>query len=216
MSAYPGQNSVQMSEIRAIILAAGSSRRMGTQKLLLPYGKSTILETTISHVLDSDIDMTMVVLGADHDRILQTIGHLPVQHCMNENHPDGMLSSVICGLRNVSPGCDAVGIFPGDQPDIPPEIINRIIKIYRQSPQGIIVPVYSSRRGHPLLVDMKYRALIEQLDPDQGLRALLRQHPDDILEIQVDEAGILFDIDDRAAYTAALGRRPLLSGNKIR
>jgi molybdenum cofactor cytidylyltransferase len=193
-----------MSEICGIILAAGSSRRMGMQKMLLPYGRSTILETTITHVLGSNVDRIVVVLGADRDRILEVISPLPVEHCNNENHLEGMLSSVICGLNAVPPECGAAMIFPGDQPEISPGVINNLIDFYNQSLKGIVIPVYENRRGHPLLVDMKYRRIIEQLDPSRGLRALMHIFPEDIGEVEVGEPGILVDIDNRDAYEAAI------------
>ena len=84
---------------RALILAAGSSRRMGTQKLLLPFGEKTIIETVIDNILQSGVDGIMVVLGADHDRIRKIVDPLPVEVCFNENHESGMLSSVMCGFR---------------------------------------------------------------------------------------------------------------------
>ncbi len=83
----------------AVILAAGSSRRMGTQKLLLPFGESTMIETVIENVLSSSIEHVMVVLGANQEKIQDTIGSLPVQFCHNKEHEKGMLSSVICGIR---------------------------------------------------------------------------------------------------------------------
>ncbi|RPI46052.1 MAG: hypothetical protein EHM46_01025, partial [Bacteroidetes bacterium] len=104
------QNILPMAEIWGIILAAGSSRRMGMQKMLMPYHRSTILETTIDNVLGSKVGNILVVLGADRERILEVIAPLPVRSCFNPNHPDGMLSSVICGLNTVPPDCNAVMI----------------------------------------------------------------------------------------------------------
>lgn len=188
---------------RAIILAAGSSRRMGTQKLLLPFGEKTIIETVIDNILQSVVDGVMVVLGADHDRIRKIVDPLPVEVCFNENHESGMLSSVMCGFRSLPEDTGTALVFLGDQPGIPPQVTDTILKAYDESLHGIVIPVYDHRRGHPLLVDMKYKREIEKLDLETGLRSLMHLFPEDVLEVEVNEPGILVDIDTREDYSNA-------------
>ncbi len=187
----------------AVILAAGSSRRMGSQKLLLPFGQSTIIETVIDNVLSSYIDHVMVVLGANQEKIQDTIGNLSVRFCHNKEHERGMLSSVICGIRALPQDAITALIFLGDQPGIPPAVTNTVIDAYNEELVGIVIPVHNHRRGHPLLVDMKYRKEIEHLDLEEGLRALRHHFPNDVLEVDVDEPGILVDIDTREDYKNA-------------
>lgn len=187
----------------AIILAAGSSRRMGSQKLLLPFGQSTLIETVIDNVIASAVDHVMVVLGPNQEEIMQVIGKRPVQFCHNREHEKGMLSSILCGIRALPADALSALIFLGDQPGIPPTVTNRIIKTYNEELIGIVIPVYEHRRGHPLLVDMKYRKEVEKLDLEKGLRALRHQFPQDVLEVEVDEPGILLDIDTREDYRKA-------------
>ena len=188
---------------RALILAAGSSRRMGTQKLLLPFGEKTIIETVIDNILQSGVDGIMVVLGADHDRIRKIVDPLPVEVCFNENHESGMLSSVMCGFRSLPEDTGTALVFLGDQPGIPPQVTDTILKAYDESLHGIVIPVYDHRRGHPLLVDMKYKMEIEKLDLETGLRSLMHLFPEDVLEVEVNEPGILVDIDTREDYSNA-------------
>ena len=89
-----------MSGICAIILAAGGSVRMGTKKMLLPYGGMTIIEKVIENVLASGINRVVVVTGSGKDEIIKVIRRLPVEQCYNENWKEGMLSSVKCGFRS--------------------------------------------------------------------------------------------------------------------
>jgi len=187
----------------AIILAAGSSRRMGSQKLLLPFGQSTIIETVIDQVLNSSVDQVMVVLGADQEKIRNAIGQKPVQFCHNKEHEEGMLSSVICGIRSLPPDAVTALIFLGDQPGIPPLVTNQVMDAYNEELFGIVIPVFNHRRGHPLLVDMKYRKEVENLDLEQGLRSLRHHFPEDVLEVEVNEPGILVDIDTKEDYKNA-------------
>jgi molybdenum cofactor cytidylyltransferase len=187
----------------AIILAAGSSRRMGSQKLLLPYGSSTIIETVVDNVLSSEISCVVVVLGADHEKIRNTIGERPVQFCFNQEHEKGMFSSVICGLKSLPADAGSALFFLGDQPGITAEVTNSVLKAYHEELYGIVIPVYNHRRGHPLLVDMKYRRQVEELDFEEGLRKLRHHFPEDVLEVELDEPSILIDIDTREDYENA-------------
>ncbi|MCK4750519.1 MAG: nucleotidyltransferase family protein [Bacteroidales bacterium] len=188
---------------RAIILAAGSSRRMGTQKLLLPFRDRTIIETVIHNVMQSGVYGIVVVIGADHEKIRTVIDPLPVEVCFNEEFESGMLSSVRCGFSSMPEDTGTALVFLGDQPGIPPEVTDTIIKAYDESLHGIVIPVYDHRRGHPLLVDMKYKREIEKLDLEKGLRSLMHHFPEDVLEVEVDEPGILVDIDTREDYSNA-------------
>jgi len=187
----------------AIILAAGSSRRMGTQKLVLPMGTSTMIETVVDNVLKSNINQVLVVLGPDQNKIRDVLIGKPVEFCHNLNHDQGMLSSVICGFRALPENAETALIYLGDQPNITPEVTNTIIEAYDEELMGIVIPVFNNRRGHPLLVDMKYRRDVEKLDLEQGLRSLRHKFPDDVLEVEVDEPGILVDIDTKEDYSNA-------------
>lgn len=191
-----------MPEISAIILAAGESGRMQTNKLLLHYHGKTLIETVIEHVRQSEIDHILVVTGAFSDELIPVISRLPVKHCYNSEYKKGMLSSVQCGFRNIPAATDAVMIFLADQPDIPGEVADKLIQEYKKSGKGIVIPLHKGRRGHPLLIDGKYRHVIGQLDHAVGLRDLMHKYPEDLLEVNVEMPGILKDIDTPEDYHA--------------
>jgi len=195
-----------MPEIWAIILAAGESKRMKDPKMLLPFGGKTIIEKVIENVTASDVDKTVVVLGSGKDKIMKVTGNLPVMHCYNERYLQGMLSSVICGLRFLPEHFDAVIIFQGDQPMIGHNVINLLIEAYRKSGKGILMPVFNNKRGHPLLVSSRYRAEIENLDGKTGLRALAERFPHDVLEVDAGTPDILRDIDTPEDYKNELNQ----------
>jgi molybdenum cofactor cytidylyltransferase len=83
----------------------------------------------------------------------------------------------------------------GDQPFLPAPVVDAVVGAFRESGRGIVVPAFRGRRGHPVLVDIKYRDEVLGLDPADGLRQLLRAHPEDILEADVGDANILRDLD---------------------
>ena len=182
-------------ETWAIILAAGESRRMQKNKLLLPFQNKSLIELVVEHVTQAGIDNIMLVLGAYRDDILPVISRMPVKHCYNKDYEQGMLSSLQCGLRNIPPSMDVAIIFLGDQPAIPGEVALALIKEYRQSEKGIVIPVHDGKRGHPVLIHKRYRKEIEELNLAEGLRGLMRKFPQDIIEVEVDFPEILKDID---------------------
>ena len=189
-----------MADLWAIILAGGESKRMKAPKMLLPFKGKTIIEKVIENVSGSDVHKTMVVTGADSEAILNVISGLQVTHIFNDNYKEGMFSSVICGFRSLPDDMKAVLVFQGDQPMIPSSVINTVIKGYHESGKGIVVPVFSEKRGHPILIDRKYRIEIEKLNADEGLRSLAKKFPDDVMEIPVNTPEILRDIDTQEDY----------------
>jgi molybdenum cofactor cytidylyltransferase len=193
-----------MFDIWGIILAAGESKRMKVQKLLLPFDGITMIEKVIENVINSKVDHTVVVLGSDNKEIMKVIGHLPVTICYNDNYRQGMFSSIKCGIKTLPHCCDAVLIFLGDQPMIPVEAINMVIKAYCNSNKSIVIPTFEQKRGHPLLIDKKYFEEIEKLDDQSGLRALAVKFPEDLLEVETGMSGILRDIDTKEEYESAI------------
>ncbi len=155
-----------MGGIWSIILAAGESKRMGFPKMLLKFNGKTMIENVIEHVAESDTDGILVVLGAGSDDLVDLVRKFDVRYCYNENYREGMLSSVQCGFKNLPSDAEAVMVFQGDQPFISPSVIDIVIKAYRSSEKGIVIPVHNGKRGHPLLLDRKYRDEIDSLDPE--------------------------------------------------
>lgn len=186
--------------IWALILAAGESKRMGRSKQLLPFEDRTILETVIDHILQSTVDETLVVLGANKEGIEEMIKDLPVKSVFNPHFKKGMLSSVQRGFASLPEEAEAVLVFLGDQPMIPSSVIDRIINAYQSSKKGIVLPVFEQRRGHPVLIHTKYRHEVAQLDPEIGLKELIHNHPEEILEVEMDTPSILDDIDTPSDY----------------
>jgi len=188
----------------AVILAAGESRRMGTPKQLLPFGRSSMLETVITTFLESRAERVFVVLGYARDEIEPTIRHLPVEIVHNPGYKRGMLSSVQAGIKAASGKCKAVIVALADQPTIPVRVVDRLIVSFEETDKGIVLPTYGGRRGHPVVIDLRYSGEIMDLADETGLRGLLHAHPGDILEVPVESPEILADIDDPETYRRKL------------
>ena len=173
---------------------------MKVPKMLLPYGDKTIIEKVIESIIASGIENVMVVLGSAKDDILRVTEKLPVTNCYNENYKKGMLSSVKYGFSRVDEKCGAVLVFLGDQPGIETDVIKTLTEAYRNSGKGIVMPVYRNKRGHPLIIDSKYRGDIAQMDQSGTLRNLVHKNAEDVLEVEVKTQSILKDIDTQEDY----------------
>jgi molybdenum cofactor cytidylyltransferase len=190
--------------IWAIILAAGESKRMGRPKLLLPLGNSTIIETIVNNATKSKADEVLVILGSGAENIEEKIRDFPAKTSVNPNFRQGMLSSIQWGFEILPEDTRAALVMLGDQPMVSSSVIDKVIDAYEPTEKSIVLPVYNKRRGHPLLIDMKHREEVKRISPDIGLRALVHNHTEDILEVEVDDPGILKDIDTVADYNRTI------------
>lgn len=188
--------------ISVIVLAAGESKRMGQPKLLLSLSGSTILEQTIDNFLGSAASEVIVVVGDRAQAMTNLIAGRPVKVAVNLAYHQGMSTSIASGLGLISPKSQAVMLVLADQPFVDSLTVNHLIAAWDSHNQGIAVPVYRGRRGHPVIFAIKYKAALLRLKGDVGAKEIIRQHPDDILEVAVDCAGINLDIDTISTYSS--------------
>lgn len=181
--------------ICAVVLAAGRSLRMGTQKLLLPVAGDPLIARVVDELLRSPVDETFVVTGADGARIIETLAGRRVRFVANPELDGDMLNSVRCGLRALPESCHAVLVALGDQPRLTAGLVVKLVEAFHQSGRGIVVPVHGKRRGHPLLFSARFRDEILQRFDGVGLRGLLEAHPQEIAEIPVEAQRELDDVD---------------------
>ena len=188
--------------ISAIVLAAGESKRMGRPKQLLEWQGKPLLQHSLESLINSAVDEIILVLGHEADRIRATLPALPIKIVINPDYQQGMASSLRRGLLATDRSSEAFLVLLADQPGIGPEIVNTIIRTFRQAdPQrGIVRPVYRGRRGHPVLIGAQYREEVLRLQGDLGARRILMNHPGDVLEIDVEDNAILEDIDTPEEY----------------
>jgi molybdenum cofactor cytidylyltransferase len=186
--------------IWAVVLAAGESRRMGTQKLLLPFGETTVVGAVVRTAQASRAGKVLAVLGADREAVRGELAPRGIGFAVNEDFRLGMLSSVQAGFRVLPVDARAAVIMLGDQPFLSAPAVDAVIASYEAGGRGLVVPTFQGRRGHPLLIDLRYRDEVLALDQADGLRRLLRAHPDDITEAETADANILRDLDTPEDY----------------
>src|SRR5688500_9248000 len=167
--------------IAAIVLAAGRSRRMGTQKLLLPYAGRTVIGHIVEQVAAAPVGRIIVVTGADHDAVTRALDGWDAAVVRNPAAEAEMLSSVRCGIRELPQTCRAVVVVLGDQPGVNAGLIAALIEAHGKSGRGIVEPRFGARRGHPVLISAAYFGDVLNKFDDVGLRGLVRAHPEDVL-----------------------------------
>jgi CTP:molybdopterin cytidylyltransferase MocA len=183
------------SGISALILAAGRSSRMGSLKQLLLFGGSTLLETVLHNLRESQVDEIVLVLGFSADTIRGKIPLDGVKVVINQAYGEGMGTSLRTGIAQVSPSAHAALVVLADQPFVQPATINHLIRVYREQKPQIVIPVYQGFRGNPVLLDRSVFPELLSLSGDIGCRAIFGSHTENILKAPVDDIGVLLDID---------------------
>lgn len=192
----------------AVVLAAGRSCRMGTQKLLLPFGGTSLIGHIVDRVLESDVDSVVAVVGRDADVISAALAGRSIVLVDNPRPDSEMLDSVRCGLRALPAECEGVLLVLGDQPGLQPELINQMVRAWRESGQPIVVPTHDGKRGHPLLFSTLFCPEVLTGYDDTGLRGLLLAHTDEVHELPVPDPCVLLDVDLPEDYRLALEAAP--------
>jgi molybdenum cofactor cytidylyltransferase len=186
--------------ICAVVLAAGRSERMGTQKLLLPVCGQPLIARIVDELIAGPLQQIIVVVGRDAEQIQSALAGRAVTFVSNPDPQGDMLGSVRCGLRALPALCEAVLVVLGDQPGITSELVAALIRAFRETGRGIVVPAHADRRGHPLLLATRFCDEVLTRYDGIGLRGLLGAHPDEILELEVSSAAALKDVDSPEDY----------------
>jgi molybdenum cofactor cytidylyltransferase len=192
--------------ICAIVLAAGCSSRMETQKLLLPFGQSTVISHIVNQLLKSKVTKTYVVVGHRAEQVIEELSDKPITIVHNPEYKSGMLSSVRAGIRDLPQECDAVLIALGDQPSITTNLIDEMVRCFSVTDKKIIVPKYNDKRGHPILFSIIFKNEILANFDDVGLRGILRAHDNDVHEMNVTDCSVISDMDYPQDYQQEIQR----------
>lgn len=186
----------------AIVPAAGQSRRMGRPKLTLPLGDRTVIEHVVAALRAGGVEQVIVVVGPQVPEVgtLAQAAGAEVVH-LERATPD-MRTTVERGLdwleSNHRPAPDEPWLLaPADCPTLPPAVVRRLLAV--EAPDSIVVPVHGGRRGHPTRFAWRHAAGIRGLPAGEGINALVRDRAR-VIEVPVDEPGILADLDTPEDY----------------
>jgi molybdenum cofactor cytidylyltransferase len=186
---------VPIEACAVIILAAGSSRRFGTDNKLLANFRGKPL---LSHVMGvvSGLPVAQKLLVTGHDRhavagLGEAFGILPIH---NDQHLAGMGTSIACGVRNLASGVAAVFIVPGDMPLIAPDDFLKLAALLR-TPETICRPQFEDRPGHPVLFARAYFPALARLQGENGAQDVIRAAGHHLATIEQANPDTTYDVD---------------------
>lgn len=187
--------------IAAVILAAGQSRRMGTPKMILPWGGTTVVGQVLDVLEKAGVQDVVVVTGGAHQQVRAALEGRRAATIFNPRYAeDHMLLSLQAGLRNLPGSILATLVALGDQPQIQVDVVEAVIQAYRTSNASLVAPSFQMRRGHPWLVARPLWDDILALNPPQTLRDVFRGRAADIHYIVVENDSVLRDLDTPEDY----------------
>ncbi|MFH2110069.1 MAG: nucleotidyltransferase family protein [Candidatus Bathyarchaeota archaeon] len=182
----------------AIVLAAGKSSRMGSNKLLLPFFGKTVLETTLDALRGIE---TVVVTGHRPEEFEEVLSGYSVEVVHNPRHEEGMTTSFQAGLRSVD--VDAVFLALGDQVGLDRRMLSAMVQVLVEDEDAVIVsPRYGDRRGHPVLFRRNLFYEILSLKPGETLKDVVTRYEDGHRYVEGDVWTVI-DMDTPEEYEAA-------------
>ncbi len=187
--------------IAAVVLAAGLSTRMGSPKMALPWGKSTIIGQVVGVLLQAGVAEIVVVTGGARQQVQEALQGQAVRIVFNPGYADGeMLRSLQVGLQALPEDVEAALVVLGDQPQIEAGVVRAVATARPTGAGRLVIPSFHMKRGHPWRLP---RALWEEvlaLRPPHTLRDLLNRHTAAIDYLEVDTPSILQDLDTPEQY----------------
>ena len=190
-----------VNNIGIVILAAGSSSRLGKPKQLLQYNDRNLLQHTVEAAVYSNANSVIVVLGANEDLISKEIDKMNAHTIENKEWEEGMGSSVRIGLntlQKISPLAEAVIFMVCDQPYVSSSLLNDLIYTQKETGKPIVTCNYGEAIGPPALFHRSLFNELMQLKGDAGARKIIQQHSDEVATILFTKGKI--DIDTKEDY----------------
>ncbi|HEX9511147.1 MAG TPA: nucleotidyltransferase family protein [Puia sp.] len=193
--------------LSAIVLAAGSSRRMENKnKLLLPYKGKTVLAHTIGNILSAGIGEVIVVTGFEAEKVQESIRHLSVRFVHNPQHETGMTGSIQAGVRAATG--NGYMICLSDMVLITPEEYRLLAAAFEyrrpEDPGCICLPEYQGEKGNPVIFSSFYREALLQHPEKEGCKGIVRSHPEHQYRVSMPSGNILIDMDEPGQYESLL------------
>jgi len=186
--------------LKAIVLAAGLSTRMGQFKLLMRWvDGQPIIAHVVSKLISLPLDSTVIVTGHRAREIEQALKSFEVRFVHNPHYATGeILSSLQAGIKHLPSNVDGVLVLPADLPRIPTHVIKQVMQAYVSD--AIVVPRYKSRRGHPVIFAHCYWESLLALPFDSMPREIMTKHQNAVRWVDVDTDAIFADVDTPTTY----------------
>jgi molybdenum cofactor cytidylyltransferase len=190
-----------------LVLAAGSSRRMGRPKQLLPVGGRPLLETVVAAANASSLDEVVVVLGGSAVEIREGVDLGRAQVIYNPQHSEGLGSSIRAGLASLHDGVDRVMVILGDQPAVSAELFDNLLELQASSGLPSAALLFGDLLHPPVVLDRSLFGDLASLEGDVGCRAVIRGRPELVAALPAEiEGNHPIDIDTVDDYQRLIAR----------
>jgi molybdenum cofactor cytidylyltransferase len=170
---------VGASTVAAVVLAAGASRRLGRPKQLILHDGESLLRRTARLALEAGCAPVVVVLGFEAEVMRAELGGLAIDVAVNPNWPDGMGSSLACGVRaalGVRPKTDALLVLVCDQPRLTMAHLHALLAHQTAGAAALTASAYAGKSGVPAVFAASFFPELMQLEGDRGARDLILRH----------------------------------------
>ncbi|MEQ9413111.1 MAG: nucleotidyltransferase family protein [Cyclobacteriaceae bacterium] len=192
---------IQLGKIPILLLAAGSSSRMGQSKQLLSINGKPLLQKTVEELLAANIGEVIVVLGANAAAHRKVIADYSVIIIENDQWQNGMGSSIKAGLKYITsqlPDLNALIISVCDQPYLTSGHFKEIIRIYSNSKKSIVASTYNETVGVPVLFDRSHFKNLSQIQDEEGAKKVMQRHKSEVVSVSFPLGNI--DLDTMEDY----------------
>jgi molybdenum cofactor cytidylyltransferase len=190
----------ERSRVGAILLAAGSSSRLGTPKQLLPFRDIPLVRHVADQVLASRVARLIVVVGSRSDEVRRALDGIDVDIVENPAFQQGQSTSLRAGLLSFPRTLAAAMILLVDQPFVDSVLIDRLIGLYEESGAAIVAPQHAGRRGNPVLFDNALLPELLTVVGDTGAREVISKHRDRLASLELSDDRAFTDIDTWEDY----------------
>jgi molybdenum cofactor cytidylyltransferase len=182
--------------IAAVILAAGRSTRMGTNKLLAEVRGIPMVGIAAEAALASRARPVLVVTGHQADAVRDAVAGLDVTLVANPDYADGLSTSLKAGIRALPRHCEGALVLLGDMPRITGAHLDALTAVFEpEDGAAIVVPTHNGQRGNPVLWPVEFFAEMLDLEGDAGARKLIARHADRVREVDLGTDAIFLDVD---------------------
>jgi nicotine blue oxidoreductase len=191
--------------IAGIVLAGGASRRMAQAKALLKAGEETFLERAIRILRAGGCEEVVVVLNEPDAQVSDLTSGAGGLSAPGAGSHSEQIDSLRAGLRALPREAEAVVVMPVDHPLVRPTTVALLIGAYRSARPAIVRAVYRGRHGHPVLFASSIFEELLHGPRSEGARSVIRAHQESTAEVEVDDRGVVIDVDTPEDYEKYIG-----------